>query len=54
MNQAIYEILEALTNLLEDALEEYKKLPRSLGYEFDRIPEYEAKIQKAREFLDKY
>ena len=54
MNQEIYEIMDEAVSALENAIEELEGLPHSLGYEFDKLPEYRAKAEKAREFLDKF
>lgn len=54
MNQEIYEIMDEVVSALENAIEELEGLPHSLGYEFDKIPEYRSKAEKAREFLNKF
>lgn len=54
MNQEIYEIMNEAVSALEDAIKELEGLPHSLGYEFDKLPEYRASAEKAREFLDKF
>jgi len=54
MNAEIYEIMDEVVSALENAIEEFEGLPHSLGYEFDKLPEYRAKAEKAREFLDNF